>query len=74
MVIECRLVHTFELGLHTQFVGEIVDVKVEESALDGDGLPDARKIAPVVFAPEVRKYYGLGDLVGEAFSMGKSLG
>ncbi len=74
MVIECRLVHTFELGLHTQFVGEIVDVKVDESVLDDQGLPDARRIAPIVFAPEVRKYYGLGDFVGEAFSMGKSLG
>jgi flavin reductase (DIM6/NTAB) family NADH-FMN oxidoreductase RutF len=73
MVIECRLVHTFELGLHTQFVGEIVDVKVDETVLDDQGRPDCRKISPLVFAPEVGKYYGVGGLIGEAFSMGKSL-
>ena len=33
LVLECRLLHTFELGLHTQFVGEILDVKVDEAVL-----------------------------------------
>jgi flavin reductase (DIM6/NTAB) family NADH-FMN oxidoreductase RutF len=73
MVLECRLVHTFELGLHTQFVGEILDVKVDEAMLDGQGLPDARKIGPVVFAPEVSQYFGLGKSLGEAFSIGKAV-
>src|ERR1022692_4120119 len=35
LVLECRLVQAIELGLHTQFVGEILDVKAEESVLDG---------------------------------------
>jgi len=29
MIVECRLVHTIELGLHTQFVGVVADVKVD---------------------------------------------
>ena len=29
LVVECRLLHTIEIGLHTQFVGEILDVKEE---------------------------------------------
>ncbi len=73
MVLECRLVHTFELGLHTQFVGEILDVKVDEGMLGEKGLPDVRKIAPVVFAPEVGHYFGLGNPLGEAFSIGKAI-
>ena len=27
LVLECRLLHTIEIGLHTQFIGEILDVK-----------------------------------------------
>ena len=72
MILECKLVHTFELGLHTQFVAEVVDVKVEEELLDAAGLPDMQRIAPVVFAPEGRGYYGVGDLLGMGFSIGKA--
>lgn len=34
LILECKFVHTFELGLHTQFDWEIMDVKVDESVLD----------------------------------------
>src|SRR5512139_754926 len=33
LILECKLLHTIEIGLHTQFVGEILDVKAEESIL-----------------------------------------
>ncbi|MHC1741934.1 MAG: flavin reductase family protein [Syntrophobacteraceae bacterium] len=72
MVLECKVVHTFELGLHTQFVGEVVDVKVDEELLDANGLPDMQRIAPVVFAPEARGYFGVGNLLGMGFSIGKA--
>lgn len=72
MVLECKLVHDFELGLHTQFVGEVVDVKVDEEALDSNGLPDMQRIDPVLFAPEARGYYGVGALLGLGFSIGKA--
>jgi flavin reductase (DIM6/NTAB) family NADH-FMN oxidoreductase RutF len=39
-VLECRLLHTLEIGLHTQFVGEIADVKAEAWVLGEDGIPD----------------------------------
>ena len=35
LVIECRLKETVELGLHTMYVGEIMDVKADEAALSG---------------------------------------
>jgi flavin reductase (DIM6/NTAB) family NADH-FMN oxidoreductase RutF len=73
LVLECRLLHSFEFGLHTQFVGEILDVKADESVLGEDGLPDIEKIRPVVYAPLIRKYYGIGACLGKSFSLGKEL-
>ena len=73
MVVECRLAHAIELGLHTQFVGEILDVRCEEALLNEAGVPDPARVRPVVYAPEARAYYGLGARLGAAFSMGKAL-
>jgi len=71
MVLECRLLHTIEIGLHTQFIGEVVDVKVAETALDEKGMPQIDKIRPIVFSPEIRAYHGIGKYIGQAFSIGK---
>lgn len=71
LVLECRLVHTFELGVHIQFVGEIVDVKADRDILDEDGLPDILKLKPLVFDTAHRGYHSVGPLVGKAFSVGK---
>ena len=71
MVIECRLLKTVEIGLHTQFIGEILDVKADVEVLDENGLPDMEKVKPFLFAPERRAYYKTGGYLGKAFSMGK---
>jgi flavin reductase (DIM6/NTAB) family NADH-FMN oxidoreductase RutF len=71
VVLECKLIHTIEIGLHTQFVGEIVDVKADETALE-NGLPDMKKVNPILYAPDVRAYYGVGNHLGKAFSLGKA--
>jgi flavin reductase (DIM6/NTAB) family NADH-FMN oxidoreductase RutF len=72
-IIECSLLHTFELGLHTQFVGEILDVKVDEPLLGEDKLPAVDKIKPILFAPENRAYHGIGKYLGKAFSIGREV-
>ncbi|NYT02623.1 MAG: flavin reductase family protein [Methanosarcinales archaeon] len=74
MVLECSLLTMVEIGLHTQFIGEVMDVKVEESALGEDGLPAMEKVRPAVFAPETRKYFGIGKYLGPAFSLGREMG
>ena len=71
VVIECKLLHTIEIGLHTLFVGEIMDIKAEESVLDENGNPDIEKIRPVVYGTGNRSYYGIGCILGKAFSIGK---
>lgn len=72
-VLECELFQTIELGLHTMFVGEIKDVKVEDSAMGGDGTPDISKINPFFFSPEDGTYYGIGLYLAKAFNIGKTL-
>lgn len=73
LVLECKLIHQFELGLHTQFVGEILDVKADGDVLDGKGAVDVEKLKPFFFAPESNGYYGTGRRLGDAFSMGKAV-
>ena len=63
----------FDLGLHTQFVGEIVDVKADEEVLDGAGMPDILKVLPIIFSPGNREYYGVGASLGHAFAVGKEI-
>ncbi len=71
LVIECRLLQTVEIGLHTQFIGEIVDIKAEESVLDGHGAADIAKVKPLIFDTGGGAYYGIGERIGKAFSIGK---
>ena len=73
VVLECELLHTLEIGLHTQFVGEIVDVKVEEAAMDAEGKPDAGRIKPMIYATGTGAYHGIGRCVGQGFETGREL-
>ena len=58
-------------GLHTMFVGQVIDTKVDEEALPEDGSPDADKVAPFAFLGG--QYRALGEMVGDPFSIGKKL-
>ncbi len=71
LVIECRLLQTIEIGIHTQFIGEVMDIKADESVLGEGDVPDIEKLKPVIFTPVSRNYYGIGRFVGKAFSIGK---
>ena len=73
LILECKLIHTLEIGLHTLFVGEIVDVKADEEVLGDRGLPDIEKVKPLVFGPEPRTSHGIGRYLGQAFAVGKDL-
>ena len=73
MIIECKLIGQSEVGIHTHFIGEIMDVKVDESVLNDDGLPDILKVDPVIYATENRAYHRIGNYLGKAFSIGKDL-
>ncbi|HQB39324.1 MAG TPA: flavin reductase family protein [Deltaproteobacteria bacterium] len=73
VVIECRLMHVLEVGLHTMLVGEIVDVKADESVLGPKGYPDITKVRPICWDPAHGGYYGVGQYLGQAWQIGKQM-
>lgn len=74
VVLECRLLHTVEIGLHTQFIGEIIDVKADEDVFADDGFIDILKIKPLIYDTSHKGYHGVGPFLGRAFSVGKAKG
>lgn len=73
LVIECSLLHSLDIGMHTLFVGKIEDTKAEEVVLGENGLPDIKKVNPLVFSFPEREYYAIGEYLGRAFSIGTNL-
>jgi flavin reductase (DIM6/NTAB) family NADH-FMN oxidoreductase RutF len=73
VVLECRLLHVIEIGLHTQFIGEIIDVKADTDLFSEDGKLDIMKIKPLIYDTSKRGYHGVGPLLADAFSVGKGL-
>jgi hypothetical protein len=49
VVLECSVREIFELGLHTQFVGEVMDVMAEEGVLNENGAIDIEKVRLIIF-------------------------
>ena len=72
LVIECRVIETVEIGLHTEFIGEILDVKVDQQYLSSRDMPDIEKIKPIIFSPGDGTYHAVGGPLGPAFSIGKN--
>jgi flavin reductase (DIM6/NTAB) family NADH-FMN oxidoreductase RutF len=64
LVIECRLIKTVELGLHTMFIGEIMDVKAEAEILGENGSPDPDRHRPFIYSVGGYGFYGLGGRIG----------
>lgn len=73
VVLECRLLQTVEVGVHTQFIGEILDVKVDENVLGPDGKPDIGKIRPFAYDSMRQEYYEFGGVLAKAFSVGREV-
>jgi hypothetical protein len=46
------------------FIGEIMDVKADQSILGEEGVPDIKKLKPFVFTPGSSKFYGIGEYLG----------
>ena len=72
-IIECKLLKTVEIGLHTEFIGEILDVKADSSVLNEKGLPDMDKVKPIIWNMAGMSYHKVGKGVGPAFSIGKEI-
>jgi Conserved protein/domain typically associated with flavoprotein oxygenases, DIM6/NTAB family len=81
VVLECKLKETVNLGSHTMFIGEVLDLKADEEVLtrltskSGKKLSriDPEKFLPVIFDMSTRNYYKLGEKIGDGFSDGSKL-
>jgi flavin reductase (DIM6/NTAB) family NADH-FMN oxidoreductase RutF len=67
LILECKVIKTIEIGRHTQFIGEILDVKADEEILV-NGKPDTQKIKPLLFGPADRGYHSVGPRIANAFT------
>lgn len=71
VALECRLK---EYNPETCILrGEIVNVSVDERALDEQGKVDPAKVDPICFDPFNNTYLKIGEKVGNAFADGKLL-
>lgn len=71
VVLECRVTKHVKIGAHTQFIGEILDVKIDESMLDSEGKPDLARLQLIGFDVFRSEYYTTGPVIGRAFSAGR---
>jgi flavin reductase (DIM6/NTAB) family NADH-FMN oxidoreductase RutF len=71
LVLECEVLEVVEIGLHTQFIGEIKDIKADGGVIADNGLPDIRKVNPFIYDSAGKSYYKLGDFLGKAYSIGR---
>jgi flavin reductase (DIM6/NTAB) family NADH-FMN oxidoreductase RutF len=71
--LECEVLHILNLGLHALVVGKIVQTHVTEDCLTNDQ-PDIMKIQPFVYSrgPTAR-YNAIGEVLGQAYDVGKGL-
>jgi flavin reductase (DIM6/NTAB) family NADH-FMN oxidoreductase RutF len=71
LVLECKLYDTIRINRHTQFIGEVQDVKINENCIDQAGKIILGQLNPVVYATNCGEYYGLGDSLGIGYQIGK---
>lgn len=58
--IECTLKQTVELGVHTLFIGEVVEVYITEKLKE----EDIKQLNPLAYIPITGEYVSIGSIVG----------
>ena len=66
--IECKVIKEFSLFDMEVFIGEIVETYISEGCIT-DGVPDLKKINPIIYSID-ETYWGIGEYIGKAFSVG----
>ncbi|MFO8087100.1 MAG: nitroreductase family protein [Bacteroidales bacterium] len=63
IVIECELREYHDLGSHRQFIGKVVDVKVDKAVLNADDRVDVNLLNPLIYGNG--HYYETGQLIAK---------
>lgn len=72
LTLECKVSKVTKVGEDYHFVGDIVNILVDEDILT-DGKIDVKKLQAITFDPAGGKYIALGDAVGNAYQEGRRL-
>ncbi len=70
--MECELVKTVDFPNHDVFIGKIINTFCDETVLT-DGEVDIVKVQPILFVMNNQSYYGIGEKLAKAWSIGKEL-
>lgn len=70
--LECHVYNIIELPGVTLVLGEVITAFTEEQYMSKDKL-DSMKIDPFTFSQPDNKYWALGDMVADAFTIGRTL-
>ncbi|MBE0504009.1 MAG: flavin reductase family protein [Desulfuromonadales bacterium] len=70
--LECRVINTVVIGEYRLILGEVLEIHIAAAACHDHGY-DAAVIDPLVYLGGIREYWGLGEKVGTAYSIGKEL-
>lgn len=61
--MECKVIQVIPLGTHDLFLGQVLEVHVDEKLFSEDGQPDFARIKPFVYT--LHDYYSLGKKLGK---------
>ncbi|MBL7205526.1 MAG: flavin reductase family protein [Desulfobacteraceae bacterium] len=70
--MECKLYDIYDTPAHDILIGEIVETYVDESVLT-DGKVDISKVKPLLFDMSSVKYWSVGNVIADCWSIGKQL-
>ena len=74
LVAECRVIDIVEVGSHTMFIGEIVDIKADPSVLGARDYPVLEQLKPFVFSPGASQFYSIGPSLGTISELAEKSG
>ena len=71
--MECQVIQTLDLGTHEIFIGEIAATYCNEDCLTQGKGEDLLKVNPILFSMSGGRYFSVGQEIGRAWDIGKSL-
>ena len=69
---ECTVHDIIDISSHYLVLGEVKHLYTEERYMT-NGVLDQNKLKPLLFTNPARQYWSLGDVVADAYSVGKEL-
>jgi len=71
IVLECKVINQVDVGSHIIFIGEIVDIKIDNTLFNKDDKIDRSKLNPIFYIPAMKDYFSIGKYLGKGYSIGK---